>query len=197
MRNAGRFSLLLITILLLPHAFAQESKPILTVQKDGFPGGHQTPEGVACDLARAFIKKDVSLFKSTCIPPFGGGEHRAMYTAFLAQVTQQIKKEAARTKPSPNELKSIVKVYAARQLSKDGPSSYGYAVLGLKQVEFVDVVVLLRKDQQFTNRTLVLQTADGKWYVHPLPVSAPLLSDGLNQEAASTEDFTEAYTIKK
>ena len=30
-------------------------KPKLKVVADGFPAGHATPEGVACDLARAFI----------------------------------------------------------------------------------------------------------------------------------------------
>src|SRR5258708_78153 len=30
----------------------------LQVQRDGFPSGHGSPEGAACDLARAFIQRD-------------------------------------------------------------------------------------------------------------------------------------------
>jgi hypothetical protein len=46
------------------------------------------------------------------------------------------------------------------------------------------------------NRTLVIQTENGKWYVHPFPASCPNLSDGLNDEPDSTRDFTEVYSIE-
>jgi hypothetical protein len=178
-------------------ALAQNSKPGLKVEKDGFPGGHATPEGAACDLARAFIKHDATLFKSACIKPFGGGENRKKYETFLTQTAQQIDKEARKTTPSPNGPKTIGKVFAARHLSRNGPASYGYAVFGFKDVEFVDVGVFLQNGKPALNRTLVIQDADGKWYVYPLPSASPLLSEGLNDESASTQDFTEVYTIKK
>jgi hypothetical protein len=198
--NVSMRTLGLVLILLpLPLTFApaQNSKPALKVEKDGFPGGHATPEGAACDLARAFIRRDAALFKSTCIKPFDGGENRKKYEAFLTQTAQQINKEAAKTTPSPNGPKTIGKVFAARHLSRNGPASYGYAVFGFKDVEFVDVGVFLHNDRRALNRTLVIQEADGKWYVDPLPSASPLLSEGLNDEAASTQDFTEVYTIKK
>ena len=56
---------------------ADEAKPkpkIKVAAADGFPAGHDTPEGVACDLARAFIKHDAALFTNTCIRPFGASE---------------------------------------------------------------------------------------------------------------------------
>ena len=34
-------------------ASSQVAKPSLHVAKDGFPAGHDTPEGVASDIARA------------------------------------------------------------------------------------------------------------------------------------------------
>ena len=34
----------------------QAPKPKLRVSTDGLPGGHDTPEGAACDLARSFIR---------------------------------------------------------------------------------------------------------------------------------------------
>ena len=53
---------------------ADNAKPKIKVAADGFPAGHNTPEGVACDLARAFIKHDMVLFTNTCIQPFGASE---------------------------------------------------------------------------------------------------------------------------
>ena len=47
------------------------------------------------------------------------------------------------------------------------------------------------------NRTFVIQTSDGKWYVDPAPTIDSLLSAGLNDEKPSTQDFTKAYIIKK
>lgn len=164
---------------------------------DGLPSGHDSPEGVACDLARAFIKHDVTLFKNTCIKPFGGGENRKKYEAFLKQMPQAMKEEGKKAAPSPGAPKTIAKVFAARHLSKNGPASYGYATLNFKDIQFVDVGVFLHNGKQRLNRTLVIQESDGKWYVHPMPTTSPLLSEGLNEEAASTRDFTEAYTIKK
>jgi hypothetical protein len=59
---------------------ADEAKPKIKVAADGFPAGHDTPEGVACDLARAFIKHDMVLFTNTCIQPFGGAKPLARIT---------------------------------------------------------------------------------------------------------------------
>lgn len=175
---------------------AQSTKPNLVVEKDGYPSGHATPEGAACDLARAFIKHDAVLFKDTCIKPFGGGENQKTYAAFLKQMVQAMNEEGKKVSPSPGGPKAIGKVYAARHLSKNGPASFGYAAFGFKDIKFVDVGALLQDGKRRLNRTLVIQQPDGKWYVHPLPSSSPLLSDGLNEEPASTKDFTEAYTIK-
>lgn len=177
--------------------FAQNSKPILKVEKDGFPAGHSSPEGVACDLARAFIQRDATLFKGTCIKPFGGGENKKTYTDFLTKMGQSFLAERKKKTRSPGGPKTITKVFAARPLSKNGPASYGYAVFGFKDVRFVDVSVTLQNGQSAMNRTLVIQDANGKWYVHPLPTSSPLLSYGLNEEEISTKDFSEAYTIKR
>lgn len=176
--------------------FGQSNKPLLKVEKDGFPSGHASPEGVACDLARAFIQRKVSLFKSTCITPIGNGESAKEYGAFLKQMERSFATEAKKKTPSPGGPKAIVKVFAARSLSRNGPASYAYAVLGLKDVKFVDVSVLLHNGKSGMNRTLVLQDASGKWFVHPLPMSSPLLSAGLNDESPSTKDISEAYDIK-
>ena len=41
------------------------------------------------------------------------------------------------------------------------------------------------------------QASRAKWYVHPMPTISPLLSAGLNEEAASSGDFSEAYEAQK
>jgi hypothetical protein len=175
---------------------AQQSKPILKVGKDGLPSGHATPEGVACDLARAFIQHNVALFKSTCIMPFGGGTGEKQYAAFVHQMAQSMAADAKKATPSPVGPKTIGIVFAARHLTSSGPASYGYAVYSFKDVRFVDVGVFLRDGSPTMNRTMVIQAADGKWYVDPLPSVEPLLSAGLNQERNSTKELKDVYTLK-
>ncbi len=51
---------------------AAEKKPAMIVSTDGYPAGNATPEGAACDLARAFIEADVKLFKKTPAEHFNG-----------------------------------------------------------------------------------------------------------------------------
>jgi hypothetical protein len=173
------------------------AKPKLKVAADGLPSGHDSPEGVACDLARAFIKRDVGLFTNTCIRMYSGGESRTNYQAFLEARIQRIKDEAAKKEPSPFGPKAIGKLFAARHLSKGGPASYGYASFDFQDVMFVDVGVYLQNGERSLTRTLVIKDRDGKWYAHPAPDVSPLLSMGLNEEDKSTQDFTDAYTIEK
>jgi hypothetical protein len=176
---------------------ADKSKPKLKVAADGFPSGHETPEGVACDLARAFIKRDASLFTNTCIRPYAGGKGPPDYVEFLKSTVESMKAEAARKDAPPRGPKSIGQVFAARALSKNGPASYGYAAFSFQEVMFVDVGVLLHDDKRALNRTMVIKDKDGKWYVHPMPDASPLLSAGLNDEAASEQDFANVYEIQK
>lgn len=172
-------------------------KPKLKVAADGFPSGHDTPEGVACDLARAFIKRDVALFTNTCLRPFGGGEARTNYQEFLETTIRSIKQEATKKEPSPGGPKSISKVYAARYLSRNGPASFGYAAFNFHEVMFVDVEVLLHNGKESLVRTLVIKKSDGNWFVHPAPGLHSLLSMGLNDEPESKKDFSDAYEIEK
>ena len=167
------------------------TKPKLQVAADGFPSGHDTPEGAACDLARAFIKRDPALFTNTCVRLYGGGKARENYIAFLTNTVESMKQEAAKKEPSPAGPKSIGKVFAARHLTKDGPASYGYAAFDFQDVMFVDVDVLLYDGHRSTTRTLMIKDRDSKWYVHPIPSVSPLLSAGLNEETPSKEDFSE------
>lgn len=171
-------------------------KPILRVGKDGLPSGHATPEGAACDLARAFIQHNPTLFKSACIKPFGGAQTQKEYRDFLQKTAQSIAADAKQAAPSPNGPKAIGIVFASRHLSKSGPASYGYATFDFKDVQFVDVGVFLQSGQRAMNRTMVIQASDGKWYVYPTPTAMPLLSAGLSQEANSTKELKDVYTLQ-
>jgi len=195
-------SLLLATTLPLPSLYAEKEgkeklKPELIVAADGFPAGNATPEGAACDLARAFIQRDVELFRKTCITPFGGGENKTEYAEFLKNVGASIEKEAKKVEPSPSGPKAIGKVFAARHLSLNGPASAGYAMFDFHDIMFVDVGALLASGEKSIIRTLVIMKKDRNWFAHPAPHTASLLSAGLNGEADSTKDFSEAYTVKK
>jgi len=182
--------------LLLGAAGKQATKPKLRVEADGLPGGHDTPEGAACDLARSFINRDDRLFSSTSIRVYGGGNGRDAYAKFLQETVQSIKAEAAKKEPSPRGPRSIGKVFAARHLSKSGPVSYGYAAFGFEDIMFVDIGVYLNNGERALNRTLVIKDRDGKWYVQPDPSASPLLCDGLNEEKPSVGDLTDAYEIE-
>lgn len=179
------------------HSANSAAKPILLVGANGLPRGYGSPEGVAIDLATAFIYRDKRLFRETCLPPFGGGESRTAYERFLAEKEKSMEIEAGQSAPSPSGPKSIGKLFAARHLSKNGPASYGHAAFGFQDVMFVDVGVLLQNGDRLINRTLVIKAADNHWYVHPAPGIHPLLSMGLNDESPSTVDFTSVYEIKK
>ena len=163
-----------------------------TAPKDNLPRGDKLPEGVACDLARAFIQRDEKLLTATCLLPaaYNAGLTRKEYEAFLKSIREQMKKETTKSTPSPMAPKAILTVYAARPLSHNGPASYGYAVFSFKNIQFVDVEVLLHSGKKALNRTLVVQLANQAWRVHPLPSISPLLSMGLNQEKPSTTIYT-------
>jgi hypothetical protein len=177
---------------------ADGPKPKLKVAGDGFPQGHDTPEGVACDLARAFIKRDTALFTNTCIRLYAGRNGPEDYAKFLQNTVESMKQEVARKEPSPHGPKSVGKVFAARYLSKNGPASYGYAMFNFQDVMFVDVGVFLHNGERSLNRTLVIKDSNGKWYAHPLPTAGSgLLGDGLNDESPSKKDFSDAYEITK
>ena len=194
-------SLIALVICIIPTLLysaprTQIAKPKLEVAADGLPSGHNTPEGAACDLARAFINRDASLFSSTSIRLYAGGNGPEAYARFLRETVQSIKAEAAKKEPSPQGPKSIGKVFAARHLSKSGPVSYGYAVFGFEDVMFVDIGVYLHNGERAINRTLVIKDRDGKWYVHPDPSASPLLSYGLNEEKDSVQDLTDVYQLE-
>jgi len=175
----------------------QTVKPKIKVASDGFPTGHDTPEGAACDFARAFINRDAGLYSDVCLKPYGAGKSRDDYEAFLKSSIESIKQEAAKTEPSPGGPKAIGKVFAARHLTSFGPASYGYASFEFQDVKFVDVGVFLHNGDHVLNRTFMIKDKDGKWYVHPDPNVSPLLSQGLSKESSSVSDFSEAYDVQK
>jgi hypothetical protein len=173
-------------------------KPILKVASDGFPSGHESPEGAACDLARAFIKRDAALFSDVSIRLYAGGKGQEEYARFLRSTTDSIKAEALKKVSSPGGPKSIGKAFAARHLKRSGPASYGYATFGFQDIMFVDVGVVLHDGERSLNRTLVIKDRDGKWYAHPLPsASSGMLAVGLNDEDSSHRDFSEMYEVQR
>lgn len=175
---------------------APATRTTIQIGADGFPVGHDSPEGAASDLARAFIKCDGRLFDKTCVRLYAnGGTGPAAYAKFLRDTAEAMK--VAKTSAHPGGPKAIGKVFAARHLSHDGPASYGYAAFGFQDIMFVDVGVFLRDGGHALNRTMVIKDKDGLWYVHPMPDASPLLSDGLNDEGPSTQDFSEAYIVHK
>ena len=77
------------------------------------------------------------------------------YDEFLKKIIAGTVEDKKRKKPHSRNPKEIGKVFAARYLSKNGPASYGFAVLGLDEVMFVDVGAFLHDDSRFLNRTMV------------------------------------------
>lgn len=153
-----------------------------------WPRGDDTPEGIACDLARAFITGDDALFLASCVEARGEFE-RPEYAKFLRDTVAQIK-EARRTGLERNHgPKKIVKLFIARPLSRSGPNSYVHAANIGKDIRFVDVICDLHGGGTLASRTLVLQKTSGDWLAIPMPESFPFLSDGLNDEPDSTVEW--------
>jgi hypothetical protein len=196
---SGNLALLLsglLVALVCGAAATQTSKPKLRVASDGFPSGHDTPEGAASDVVRSLINRDGKLFSSTCIRLYAA-TGPAPYAEFLRQTVQNIRQEAAKKSPSPRGPKRIVKVFAARHLSRSGPASYGYAAFGFQDIMFVDIGLYLYNGERSMMRNLVIKDKDGKWCVHPAPSASPLLSEGLDDESASVLDFADVYALDR
>lgn len=187
---------LLLLLLLASPTFAADppAKPPLTPAADGFPTGTDTPEGAACDFARAFIRDDAALLVATCIEPYGDAETRLAAHKFLERLVVQMS-DPTHAAPQPDAPKTIAKCFAARHLSKSAAALSGYAASGFQDVMFVDVASQVQSGETAVCRTLVIKTKTGKWLVEPEPELAPSLSDGLDDESPSTRDFSEAYSI--
>ena len=184
--------------LLVWSAFASEPTapgPTSAV-KDGFPTGTDTPEGAACDLARAFIRNDAALFLAACLEPCGSPEERTAYHKFLEGVVVQMKSDAGSSPVSPQSPQSIIKCFAARHLSNAGAAVYGAAAFGFQDVMFVDVSARLQNGSPQLCRTLVVRNKQGRWLVDPLPDLLPPLSAGLDDEPPSKQDFSERLPAK-
>jgi hypothetical protein len=190
-----RITVTLIFLLVASLISSSAEKPRLKVAADGFPTGQGTPEGAASDLARAFMTQDANWFRSICIRPYGEGQASAEYIEYLDGISSHFKQEKAR--PSPDDPRSIARVFAARHLSRNGPASYGYAAFDFQDVMFVDVEVVLRSGKKHLRRTMVIRDRDGKWYAHPVPDVSPLLSLGLYDEGPSVQLFTAAYEVER
>lgn len=153
---------------------------------DLYPKGTSTAEGVACDLARAFIKADKKLLNACVLDPSEIGREDD-YRKFLKQIGKDMDAEKKRAKPSPNGPTEIITCYEVRSFTKSGPVSAGYALFGFEDVRFVDVRVKLAKGSTALNRTLVIQTKDKKWHAMPRPDLIATVSSGLSDEPASTK----------
>jgi hypothetical protein len=178
------FIAVLVWLFAANHVFGANVAP------DGFPTGQDTPEGVATDFARVFIKHDRARFEKISLPPYGGQDVRDGYAVFRAALEKSLDDEAKRKEASPDWPKAVGKVFAARRLSSDGPASYGRTAFGFEDVQFVDVGVYLVNGDRSLNRTLVVKI-EGKWFVHPEPSISPPLSAGLDDEQDSVIDWTE------
>ena len=179
---------LYLALLMVGTLLTARAQPVSAASAlDRFPSGAATPEGAACDLVRAFIQSDVELLKATCIKRYPPAQEK--FDRFLTMIVRGTEEDKQRGVPHPKNPAKIVKVFAARHLSKSGPASYGYAVLNLQDVMFVDVLARLHDGSSFVNRTMVVKTQKGLWRVHPCPTVDSLLSAGLNEESDSTKEF--------
>ncbi len=176
------------------------ARPRLKPAADGFPAGHATPEGVACDLARAFIADDAALFTTTCLPAYGEASLQDTYKDFLHGVIESLFENPAPSSstPLPTDPKSIAKVFAARHLTPPpARPSMARVAFDFQDVMFVDV------DAQLTNGEHATQPHAGHprqrrpMVRGPRAGSLPAAGDGLDDESASTQDFADVYDLER
>ncbi len=159
---------LILSLALFVNAFASN-----------LPTGSTSPEGVACDMATAFINADSGLWKKVVLKL-----KKPEYEQFIEDVSQQMDWQA--TLPAKERIgpKIVGIVFAMSPLSKNGPNSYAYAAMNLEEIGYVDVVVQNHDGSKEMNRTFVARK-DDVWYALPRPDLFPLLTAGLNQEPVS------------
>jgi hypothetical protein len=161
---------------------------LLVPPVDAFPKGTASPEGVAADLARAFIESRVDVFDKACLQlDAKRSPAEFKYQAALALLRSEILAHAKQPAAEGDPI-AIKRVYRARRLSREGPASAAYAIFDLRDLQFVDVQVELKARGVQTVRTLVVQTPGAGWKAIPRPDLLPLLSMGLNDEPESTEE---------
>lgn len=181
----------LIAILLSTQVFAQEAKLV----PDGFPAGHSTPEGVACDAVRAYITSDHKLWLSLILPSdyYGarctpeGLKGINEYDKFVKMMVEKKKQNAN----DPNFPKmNIVKVYKARDFSSNTQRSLSYAMDEFIGNMFVDLVISTNDGGCSRLRYHVMQHKNKKWYFDPRPdLIFKFWVAGLNEEPESTIEW--------
>jgi hypothetical protein len=178
-----------------PRAAAPAPMPVAAppalVAPAAWPSGQRTPEGVACDLARAFIVADGKLLRASCFVITPGTPERDAYNNFLDETFTAM--DVAGAVPGNQEgwPVAIERVYRARALSSPAGAAFGLDQLGLTDVRFVDMRVGLRGGKTgVLRRTLVVQDEGSKlWLAVPHPENFPKLSEGLGGETESVEDW--------
>ncbi|WP_150107288.1 hypothetical protein [Pedosphaera parvula] len=189
--------LLVVTALSFPALAADKTTlPKIQVAKDGFPTGQESPEGAACDIARAYILSDSQLFLKTCAIPYGTGKVRKAYADYLLETVTRLKSEASQKSSAQMPL-TIGKVYVARHLSDKGVVPYARQKFEFQDVMFVDVVVISNTGKKALTRTLVLKSKEGKWCAQPDNDASGLPGANPAREQASQHDFQEVYQIQK
>jgi hypothetical protein len=148
------------------------------------PSGHETPEGIACDAVQAYADCDSKAWLKTLIRPIFGEEGNKQYEEFK---TQMVKLTDENKGKEGFVVPRIVKVFKARNFSKNGPGSMAYALHEITGNKFVDIVVDVGGGRLQNIRYHVMFDKDKKWYFEPRPDLASLLAMGLNDEEPSDE----------
>ncbi len=188
---------LIVPMLAVGACSSQVRTPSTRVEVDEWPWGHGMAEGVACDLARSFIRADSSLMTASCLRPFGATTVQQRYIRLMAIMTNQLNEMAKASKPNPSAPQRIVKVFAFRQLSHKSAANAARSEYHFRNVGFVDIIAMLNNGHQAMNRTFVVQQADGKWYADPMPMATPKISLGLNEEPMSKVEIKGLYSKRK
>jgi hypothetical protein len=121
------------------------------------------------------------------------GQARAEYRQFLNGVSGHLKEEKGNR--LPDDPKKIAAVFAARHLSRHGPTSYGSASFDFQDVMFVDMEVVLQSGKTHLRRTMVIKDRNGKRYAPPAQYVSTLLRNGRYDESESVQLFTDAYEV--
>ncbi len=155
--------------------------PISCSNADGPPTGDSTAEGVASDMAKAFINANEQLWRSIVLDL-----NNQEYQMFIEQIADQMIEQSKLPVQQRSGPKKIEAVFKMGKLSKNGPNSYAYAVKQLNEIGFVDVGVSDQNGKKSINRTFVAKKGT-RWFVLPRPDLFPLLTMGLNNENRTKE----------
>ena len=165
--------------------FARRDIVIAADPEERIPTSHESPEGIAVDLVRAYVLRDFDAFNDARTKSFCEGRTDPVnfYVMFRNYTTLFKDGEPFREVSALSSPGRIVRVHSALPLTtakqREIASEFAH---GWPEPTLVDVIIEDRQGNEFLHRTIVVKSKnDGLWYARPQLSAHEYLSERLLQ----------------